>query len=398
MSPERKASSSTTTATGPVADPVAVSLSFSSSSALLLSSSASPLASTPNAHTSTNNVGTITGLYIAPYAAKPMVACAVVTLIPGVGIVGDRYAATRKVGTYSGTFFDEPGRQVTILSADAIDAAFARTQMVPLTSLGELRRNIVISGVSEHALNNMIGHTIQISSRSSSSRGSTCCTSSDAGPDDTTTSNNNNNHHQDYQVRLFVHRRTVPCKYREAHVQRRGLMNNTWGSCGISCEILSCHNYTTATETAAAAATTTATTTITNTTPIPEKQRTMGEIRLGDTLRIVPGSGYEPHRIQIGRKPPGFFIRPMDRSREEVEHLLVPKKIALWCCLIDPVGFQRIETSYQSVGQHFWSTTNLQCGLLLSAIRIPFMLTLGVTLLAILVGLVVHVQGIIPSH
>ena len=383
MSPERKASS-TTTATGPVADPVAVSLSFSSSSALLLSSAASSLASTPNTHTSTDNVGTITGLYIAPYAAKPMVACAAVTLIPGVGIMGDRYAATRKVGTYSGAFFDEPGRQVTILSADAIDAAFARTQMAPLTSLGELRRNIVIRGMSEHALNNMIGHTIQISSRSRS----TCCT----------TSNNNNNNHQDYQVRLFVHRRTVPCKYREAHVQRRGLMNNTWGSCGISCEILSCHNYTTATETAAAAATTTATTTITNTTPIPEKQRTMGEIRLGDTLRIVPGSGYEPHRIQIGRKPPGFFIRPMDRSQEEVEHLLVPKKIALWCCLIDPVGFQRIETSYQSVGQHFWSTTNLQCGLLLSAIRIPFILTLGVTLLAILVGLVVHVQGIIPSR
>ena len=383
MSPERKASSSTTTATGPVADPVVASLSSSSSSALLLSSSASPLASTLNTHTSTDNVGTITGLYIAPYAAKPMVACAAVTLIPGVGIVGDRYAATRKVGTYSGAFFDEPGRQVTILSADAIEAAFARTQMAPLTSLGDLRRNIISS--------------------SSRRRRSTCCTSSDAGPDDTTTSNNNTNH-QDYQVRLFVHRRTVPCKYREAHVQRRGLMNNTWGSCGISCEILSCHNYTTATETAATAAaattsttttttitnttTNTATNTATNTTPIPEKQRTMGEIRLGDTLQIVPGSVYEPHRIQIGRKPPGFFIRPMDRSREEVEHLLVPKKIALWCCLIDPVGFQRIETSYQSVGQHFWSTTNLQCGLLLSAIRIPFMLTLGVTLLAILVGLV----------
>ena len=39
-------------------------------------------------------------------------------------------------------------------------------------------------------------------------------------------------------TRLFVHRRTVPCKYREAQCKRPGLMNRLWDVCGVNCEIL----------------------------------------------------------------------------------------------------------------------------------------------------------------
>ena len=229
--------------------------------------------------------GKIEALYISSKSVKPMESRQVVTLIPGVGIDGDRYALTLQNGTYSAKFMQEPGRQITIVSADAIETAFERTGMRPLQSLSELRRNVVIRGLSENELNNMVGSTIKLGNSL-----------------------------------LFVHRRNVPCKYREAQCKRPGLMNNTWGSCGINCEILP-HNNENKDENDAS-----------------EK----GKIHVGDTISIVPDS-YEPERINVGRKPPSFFIRPADKSLKDVMGDIIPVKIAILCCLIDPVGFQRVE-------------------------------------------------------
>mmetsp|Transcript_37627 Transcript_37627/g.40852 ORF Transcript_37627/g.40852 Transcript_37627/m.40852 type:complete len:322 (-) Transcript_37627:354-1319(-) len=281
--------------------------------------------------------GTVEGIYISPKSVVPMESRQVVTLIPGVGIDGDRYAL--QTGTYSAKFLPEPGRQLTIVSADAIEEAFNRTGMIPLESLGDLRRNLVIRGISEKEMNDMVGHTIQVGSSL-----------------------------------LFVHRRTVPCKYREAQCKRPGFMNNTWGSCGINCEILP-----------------TITTIISNQTTTTNDNE--NKVCIGDTLRIIPNS-YQPDRIDAGRKPPSFFIRPADRSIKDIKQSIVPVKVAILFCLIDPIGFQRLEDSYNLVGQNFWSPECYQIGLLIKSIRIPFLTTLGVAILSIVIGLILHLQGI----
>ena len=253
------------------------------------SSSSSPIVAPVTAPPPPPTIGgKIEALYISSKSVKPMESRQVVTLIPGIGIDGDRYALTLQKGTYSAKFMQEPGRQITIVSADAIEDAFERTGMRPLQSLSELRRNVVIRGLSENELNNMVGSTIKLGNSL-----------------------------------LFVHRRNVPCKYREAQCKRPGLMNNTWGSCGINCEILP-HNNDNEND---------------NDNDVSKKA---GEIHVGDTISIVPDS-YEPERINVGRKPPSFFIRPADKSLKDVMGDIIPVKIAILCCLIDPVGFQRVE-------------------------------------------------------
>ena len=47
----------------------------------------------------------------------------VATLIRGVGIEGDRYAL--ETGTYSAKFFGEPGKNLTLVSADGVEAKMA---------------------------------------------------------------------------------------------------------------------------------------------------------------------------------------------------------------------------------------------------------------------------------
>jgi hypothetical protein len=304
----------------------APSSSSSSSSSSAAAAAAAAVAPPPP-------TGKIEALYISSKSAKPMESRQVVTLIPGAGIDGDRYAL--QTGTYSAKFLPEPGHQCTIVSADAIEDAFQRTGMKPLQSLGELRRNIVVRGISEKEINNMVGHTIKLGSSS-----------------------------------LFVHRRTVPCKYREAQCKRPGLMNNTWGSCGINCEILPHDNN-----------------------ENDAQATNKGEIHVGDTITVVPDS-YEPERINIGRKPPSFFIRPADKSLKDVKEGIIPVKIAILFCLIDPVGFQRLEDGYNSVGQRFFSPQSYQAGLLIKSIRLPLLTVVSVLIISIVVGLVLTYKGI----
>lgn len=130
-------------------------------------------------------------------------------LIAGKGLDGDRYC--NDVGTYS--LFrssrlckgdPEPGRQLTLLSADSVEAAFDRNQLPRLASWGDLRRNIVLRGVSAGDLLDAAGCIIQL--------GPIC--------------------------RVLVHRPTVPCMYNERKNGVPGMMESIWNEAGVSCQVL----------------------------------------------------------------------------------------------------------------------------------------------------------------
>ena len=138
--------------------------------------------------------GKLDEIYISPKSAAPMQELPQVNLIAGKGLEGDRYNYALQTGTYSAGFIDEPGKNCTLVSADAVEKQMAATGMKAFEGgMGALRRNLVVRGLSGDELNDMVGHEVQIGS-----------------------------------CRLFVHRRTVPCKYREAQCKRPGLMNRLW--------------------------------------------------------------------------------------------------------------------------------------------------------------------------
>lgn len=144
-------------------------------------------------------MATVEGIFIASSSAAPMQAISTANIQKGIGIVGDRYGDGGN-GTYS--LFKEPGRQLTIVSADSLESAFIENDMEPLP-LGDLRRNIVVRGMSSAELNGYIGYEMTLG---------TC--------------------------RVFVHRLCVPCKYNEAKNKRPGLMIKLWTACGVNCEVL----------------------------------------------------------------------------------------------------------------------------------------------------------------
>jgi hypothetical protein len=106
----------------------------------------------------------IEGIYTCANASKEMISKSTATLIAGVGLEGDRYA--NKIGTYS--VLPEPGRQLTMISADGVDAAWLEQEHLqpnhPRASAGNLRRNIVLRGISADDLRNAIGSVIQFES------------------------------------------------------------------------------------------------------------------------------------------------------------------------------------------------------------------------------------------
>lgn len=280
------------------------------------------------------SVAKIEGIYVARRSAGPIESKDTARLIPGKGIDGDRYAL--ETGTYSARFMSEPGKNLTMVSLEGIMEATKRTRMKPFDkkNIGELRRNIVLSGISAEAMNDMIGHEVKI--------GKNC--------------------------RVFVHRRCVPCKYREAACRRPGLMNNLWGVSGVNCEVLP---------------------------PLTgDNERAMiCQVSVGDAVSIIPNT-HQPERINVGRKPPGFFIRPADRTTEDHKKMTTPPFIALIASLIDPEGFQRVENAYNSVGQRFWSADAYGIGLLGKSIRIPLLLTVTVALVSIGIGVALHLSGV----
>ena len=149
-------------------------------------------------------------------------------------------------------------------------------------------------------------------------------------------------------ARLFVHRKTVPCRYREAQCKRPGLMNALWDVCGVNCEIL--HG---------------------------------GRVRVGDIVAVVPNT-HQPKRANPGHKPPAFFVQPSKRTAEQAKAMVIPASVAARMCLVDPAGWQRLEDAYNSAGVRFWSPRAYRAGLLARRARA----TLVVAMLALLFGVI----------
>jgi hypothetical protein len=210
----------------------------------------------------------IEGIYISPKSAAPMVLLQTANLIPGVGVEGNRYAL--RTGTYSAKFFGKPVKNLTMVSVDAVESAIAEHGMQPLKLMGCLRRNLVVRGLAANNVNGMVRHEVLV------------------GP----------------TVRLFVHRRTVPCKYHEAQCKHAGLMNNLWDACGVNCKIL----------------------------------RSV-TVSVGDVVGVVLGT-HRPKCADPGHKPPAFFVRPSECTAEQARGMTIPPAVAAVMCLVDPAGFQ----------------------------------------------------------
>jgi hypothetical protein len=131
------------------------------------------------------------------------------TLVVGKGLEFDRYCTLS--GTYSHIRASkllpgqrEPGRQLTLVSADSVEAALKRNGLPAPASLGDLRRNIVVRGLSCEILLAAIGRVVKL--------GPTC--------------------------RVLVHRHCVPCMYNERKNCIPGMMEAIWNEAGVSCEVL----------------------------------------------------------------------------------------------------------------------------------------------------------------
>ena len=95
----------------------------------------------------------IEGIFLSPTASEPMQSVQTGTLLAGKGLDGDRYCKHK--GSYSVIRLSkhnpgerEPGRQLT----HSVEDAFDRNNIQRPDSLGDLRRNIVIRGLTSEEL------------------------------------------------------------------------------------------------------------------------------------------------------------------------------------------------------------------------------------------------------
>jgi MOSC domain-containing protein YiiM len=97
--------------------------------------------------------GTVEALHFTPRSFLPMRSAPQLTLIAGVGIVGDRYA------TGDGFYSDRPeeGRQITLFEAETLEALL-RDHAITLAA-GDHRRNVTTRGVP---LNHLVGRRFHI--------------------------------------------------------------------------------------------------------------------------------------------------------------------------------------------------------------------------------------------
>jgi len=152
---------------------------------------------------SSDSAAVVEGIFCTATAGSPMQSCPKDLLVAGVGLQGDRYA--QKEGTYSVVVPKEPGRQLTLISADSVEQSLTASGKT-LTSIGSLRRNIVLRGSAMTALDLIqgIGKVLAL--------GST--------------------------ARVFIHRNCVPCMYNEKRNQCPGMMEALWDVAGVNCEVL----------------------------------------------------------------------------------------------------------------------------------------------------------------
>lgn len=239
----------------------------------------------------------VEAIYTSPEASGTMVSASSANLIAGVGIENDRYA--RKHGTYSvlkaSTLCPgqaEPGRQVTLISADDLDDAVKRND-TSLPNYGSLRRNIVVRGLPQPLADKSVGSAIQLGS----------------------------------SAIVFCHRHCVPCMYNERKNAIPGLVEAIWDEAGVSCEVI-----------------------------------VGGMVNVGDEAKVLTATQLQDKvgtvQKDVGHQPPGFFIRPKERSASVVKDTLAEKK-ELYAELMreDASGVERLERSYNSVGLKFWPQT-----------------------------------------
>lgn len=119
----------------------------------------------------TPNIIRVDGIFCCSEASSEMISKSSAKLVAGVGLEGDRNA--NQVGTYS--VLSEPGRQLTLISADGVESAWSSSSSTHSSfqkagqrakSIGQLRRNVVLRGVSAENLLSTIGSVIQFESRS----------------------------------------------------------------------------------------------------------------------------------------------------------------------------------------------------------------------------------------
>ena len=97
--------------------------------------------------------GRVESIHISAAAEATMRSVEQVMALAGVGLEGDRYA------TRSGSFSakPKPGRQITLIEAEAIEALERELGMV--LAPGETRRNLITRGV---ALNHLVGREFTV--------------------------------------------------------------------------------------------------------------------------------------------------------------------------------------------------------------------------------------------
>jgi MOSC domain-containing protein YiiM len=103
----------------------------------------------------------VAGLYWCPVAGDPMRQANALEVQAERGVVGDRYALG--VGAYSDSEPAKP-RHLTLITQDGIDAAadWQRAAGLAVFDAPLTRRNVVVSGMSASALNELVGRRFRL--------------------------------------------------------------------------------------------------------------------------------------------------------------------------------------------------------------------------------------------
>jgi MOSC domain len=233
-------------------------------------------------------------------------------VLTGIGLDGDRYA--KNIGTYSVFRASaqrpgerEPGRQLTLISADSVRETLLlllngddRDHGVNVVNVGNLRRNIAVTGISAQQLLDAIGHVIQI--------GESC--------------------------RIMPHRSCVPCMYMEKKNNSiPKLTTRLFHQAGVSCEVLQGGTIRVGD----------------SVTILPNDD---------DDDDDETSSSSKKRLIDPGKQAPGFFLHPSQRTAEMAKQGVAYKRQAKQELeKIDPEGVERLAQSLASVGLTFWPAT-----------------------------------------
>ena len=139
--------------------------------------------------------GSVVALFMVDRMSAPMKQVEQFIALAGRGIEGARYFLG--TGTYSKK--PEPGRQVTLIESEVLEALKDRFGITVKPE--ESRRNVLTRGIE---INDLVGAEFLVGT-----------------------------------VRLRAHRITQPCLYLEKLLDQPGLYKELWDQGGISCEILS---------------------------------------------------------------------------------------------------------------------------------------------------------------